>query len=196
VVVTCNAEGSGNTGPGVDCSATGQTCIAGVCGSGVVDTVGALTGSTVSTLPISVTKVNFYSITTARTLRKIEFYMEIQAATTLYWVVYESTAQTGTYTQVSSTTTSSVPAIPQAYGYLASDAISVPLKAGYFYAIGVSWGATNQGYPYLTAPASYPIATSFGGLVNGNSVPGTNLASIPGPSSPMSYYAERLTTTP
>jgi hypothetical protein len=196
VVVTCNAEGSGNTGPGLDCTTTNQTCVAGACVSLVVDTVGPLTTLTDGNGTPPLTKLNLYSVSTARTLRKVEVYMKIDPATTLNWSVYETStlpsSGSSTFTRVSSTTTSA--AAGSTAGYQASDALSVPLKAGYYYAIGVSWGTATAAY-WFVASAAYPIATSFGALVGASSLAGTDLATItwsPG----TSYYPERLTTTP
>jgi hypothetical protein len=135
--------------------------------------------------------VDFYSVSTARTLLKIEFYMDIITATTLNWVVYEATSQTSTaYALVTSSTTSA--AVGQ--GYQASVALSVPLKVGYYYAIGVSWGATTESYWYNSATVSYPVAISFGALIGAETV-SSNPTSIVWDSA-TSYYPERLTTSP
>jgi len=162
--------------------------------SAVVDTIGtdpATTMATGTTSSSNVTKANFYSVSTARTLLKIEFYMNIISTTALTWVVYEATSQTSAaYAQISSSTTSA--GVGQ--GYQSSGALSIPLKAGYYYAIGVSWGSVFENYWYNSASVFYPVATSFGALI-GSTTPSSTAPTSLGWASSTSYYPERLTTS-
>jgi hypothetical protein len=153
----------------MDCAASGLSCVAGACVTvtNTVDTADPTptTGSS-TTSSAAVTKVDFYSVTTSRTLRLIEMYFGNTTTptvnATLTWVVYEATTQTGTYSLISSTSTAASATTPQYFG---SAALSVPLVAGRFYAIGVGWTAAT-GYYYKPAVTS-PITTSFGTLLGG-----------------------------
>jgi hypothetical protein len=197
VLLTCNADGSGYTGTGVDCAASGQSCVQGECIIPVVvDTIDpspTIDMTNYSNPAGPYTKVNYYAVSTARTLQKIELYMNsLSATSTLTWVVYEATTQTSSsYTIVSSTTTT--PTLGE--GYQSSGTLSVPLKAGFFYAIGVSWTIVEN-FWYHSTTASFPIATSFGSLISGYAPGGTGLATVPWNSSATLYYPQRISTIP
>jgi len=205
--VTCADAGNvgGAGGPATSFGGTGGTMSAGstttggVSGSGgsssvVVDTIGADPVNTMTnsgTLNSNVTKVDVYSVTTATTLVRIEFYLDITTATALNWVVYEAASETSAaFVLVSSTTTYA----NVGQGYQASGVLGVSIKAGYYYAIGVSWGATTESYWINSTSSPYPMATSFGSVVTAFSTAGTNLASIAWNHS-SSFYPERLTTS-
>jgi hypothetical protein len=136
--------------------------------------------------------LNFYSVTGTRNLSLIEQYMSPASATTLTWRVYESLTQTGTYTSISNTTTTSTTGT----GYQASGALAVPLVAGRFYAIGVSWTTPALLFGYQTG-ATLPQAVSFGSLISAG-VPTPPPAGSTFPyTSPSSYFLpQRLTTAP
>jgi hypothetical protein len=79
-------------------------------------------------------------------------------------------------------------------GYQSSGAVSIPLVAGRFYAIGVSWTTTSS-FSYYSATASQ--TTSFGALIGGYVTSGTATPPTTAPSPVTSYYhAQRLTTAP
>ena len=189
VYTTCNEDGFGYTGTGTDCSTTGQFCGPMGCTTSAVDTIPASPTLLASSLSNYV-MMNVYSVTGDRNLLLIEQYMNPTTAQTLTWHVYESVTQTGTYTSISSTTTTSTPG----EGYQASGALNVPLVAGRFYAIGVSWTTPGLLMSYMTGTT--PQMTSFGEHISmiyqSTSSPP---ASIPY-SAPSGYVvAQRLTTT-
>jgi hypothetical protein len=151
-----------------------------------VDTVGA------TTLAGAITNygmLNIYSVTGNRTLAQIEQYMSITAAMTLTWHVYESLTPTGSYTSISQTTTTSTTGA----AYQSSGALTVPLVAGRYYALGASWTGTLD-YGFITGTASQ--AVSFGSLISAiaPTPPPTTTLTVSTP--PGYYFPQRLTTTP
>jgi hypothetical protein len=195
VATTCNANGSGYSGTGTDCAASSLLCSSGACVAETVDAADPTPTNGSQTSTTLTTKVDFYSVTTSRTLDKIEMYLGTTTTpvtnVTLTWLVYEATAQAGTFNMISSTTTTAAGSTPQ---YFASGALSVPLVAGRFYAIGMSWNSsTNIGY-YYEPMLTTPTPTSFGTLLGGyaiSSLPPTTLTFT------NTYrYAIRITTSP
>jgi hypothetical protein len=194
VATTCNAEGSGYVAGGTNCADTGQLCNAGACALTATDTVGSSTYSgTTSYSP----RLNVYLMTANRTLTSIEQYLNAPAATTLTWVVYEATTQTGTYTRIWSSTSTVAAA---GAGYQSSGALSTPvnLVSGRYYAIGVGWGAVSTvTYYYYYATLSTP--TGFGSLVSGYYYPYSLTlppTSFTFSSTSTTTYPQRLTTGP
>jgi hypothetical protein len=192
VSTTCNAAGSGYTGTGTDCAATGEVCSAGACVAETVDAADPTpTNGTATSLSVAM-KVDYYSVTTSRTLKKIEMYLGSTTvpatSTTLTWVVYEATTQTGVYNLISQTTTSASASAPQ---YFASGALSVALVAGRFYAIGVGWNTTT-GYYYEPMPTT-TTPTSFGTLLGGYNVSTAPPATLTFTNT--NLYAIRVTTS-
>lgn len=190
VLTTCNAMGTGYTGARTDCTMTMQSCAPSGCTNATVDLIPSmptLYGSTIA----SYTMLNFYSVTSNRTLTLIEQYMSPTASIALTWHVYESTSQTGTYTRLSPTpiTTMSTTTV----GYQSSGPVSIPLVAGRFYAIGIAWStAVNFGYQQTTASQ----ATSFGSLISAYINPGATPAATIAWAAQSSYWVpQRLTTS-
>jgi len=192
VYTTCNASGFGFTGTRTDCSATEQFCSTTGCTTSAVDTIPP-TNPTLyasSALP-NYLMVNIYSVRVPRTLSRIEQYMSPTAATVLTWNVYEALTQTGTYTNISSSVTTSTTGT----GYQASGTLAVPLVAGRFYAIGVSWTTPNLLFGYQTATATQ--ALSFGALLAGSFVtPVPTATSLTFTMSTGNFVPQRLTTAP
>jgi hypothetical protein len=116
--------------------------------------------------------------------------MSPASATTLTWRVYESTTQTGTYTSISSTTTVSTTGV----GYQSSGTIAVPLVAGRYYAIGVSWTTPALNFGYQTGTASQ--ALSFGAMFSASFLSGPPTGTTISVSTTSSSYfnPQRLTT--
>jgi len=109
-------------------------------------------------------------------------------------VVFESATQTGTYTSVFSTTTSTTSAL---LFYVSSGTLATPVKlrANYYYAIGVFWGSNAVSYYYSSL--TLPVATSFGSLLSGISLSSTTVpTSLTYTSSSSSIYSQQLTMTP
>jgi hypothetical protein len=192
VYTTCNADGFGFTGTRTDCTTTSQFCGATGCTTSAVDTIPPMNPTLYTSGALSnYLMVNFFSVNASRTLSRIEQYMSPTAAMTLTWHVFESTTQTGTYTSISSTTTTSTTGT----GYQASGALGVPLVAGRFYAIGVSWTTPALLFGYQTGTASQTV--SFGALL-GAAFPTTPAATTISGSgmSTSAYLPQRLTTAP
>jgi hypothetical protein len=196
VATTCNSTGSGYTGTSMDCAASGLSCVAGVCTTATttVDTADPTpTTGTATSSTAAVTKVDFFSATTSRTLRLIEMYFGTTTtpttSATLTWVVYEATTQTGTYSLISSTNAAASSSTPQYFG---SGALSVPLVAGRFYAIGVGWTAVTGYYykPALASPTTTSFGTFLGGYTYASDVPSTVTFTN------ADVYAVRITTSP
>jgi hypothetical protein len=187
---TCNATGDDYTGTGTDCTMLGQFCTPTGCATSMVDTFPSVPTLYSGGALTNYTMLNFFSVTSGRTLSRIEQYMNPAMATTLTWHVYESTTQTGTYTSISNTMTTST----TGEGYQASAALAVPLVAGRFYAIGLSWTTPATGFGYQqTNPAQ---TVSFGTVVSAyisTSAPTTTLAYS---STTSFWFPQRLTTAP
>ena len=191
-LTTCNADGSGYTTGGTDCTTSSQLCFGGACAAQAVETVAS--NSSVSSSYTYYAKLNVYKVTLPRTLKVIEQYLGVPASAPLTWVVFESASQTGTYTSVLSSNTSMTSAIS---GYVSSGTLTTPvtLKANYYYAIGVYWGASAVSYYYSSY--TLPLATSFGSVVSGISVYNTTAAPTSVTySSGSTVYPQRLTMTP
>jgi hypothetical protein len=191
VFTTCNAEGFGYTGARTDCTALDEFCGLTGCTASAVDTIPSVptlySGSALS----NYTMLNFYSVTASRNLSLIEQYMSPASATMLTWYVFESVTQTGTYTSISNTTTTSTTGA----GYQASGALAVPLVAGRFYAIGVSWTTPAVLFGYQTTTPTQVV--SFGSLVSAffqSSAVTSSTISYMAPGS--SFVPQRLTTAP
>ena len=186
VFTTCNPTGDGYTGARTDCTMAGQSCSLTGCSTSTVDTVGA---PAVLSPITNYGMLNIYSVTANRSLVQIEQYESIAAPLTLTWHVFESTTATGSYTSISQTTTTSTTGA----AYYSSGALMVPLVAGRYYAIGVSWTGTVT-YGYISGTPSQ--AVSFGSLVSAiaPSPPPTTTLTVS--STPAYYFPQRLTTTP
>jgi hypothetical protein len=193
IATTCNSVGSGYVAGGVDCTSSSQVCVQGACVAATytVDTADPMPTSGTATAINGALKFDYYSVTTSRTLREIEMYLGTTTTPTtntmLTWRVYEATTENGTYGLISSTDTTASATTPQ---YFASGALSVPLVAGRFYAIGVAWNS-NTGY-YSKGALAAPQPTSFGTLLGGYSLASipTSLSFVNGPLS-----AIRITTS-
>jgi hypothetical protein len=110
---------------------------------------------------------------------------------TLTWHVYESLTQTGVYTSISNTTTTSTTGV----GYQSSGALAVPLVAGRFYAIGVSWTTPSLLFGYQQASATQ--ALSFGALFGGGFYTPPPTGTISGSTAQTTAFVpQRLTTAP
>lgn len=192
VYTTCNAMGTGYTGTRTDCTATDQFCGPSGCTTSSIDTVPASPTLYTSGALGNYLMLNYYTVTGDRTLSRIEFYANPASATQISWLVYEATVQTSTYTRLSITTTTST----TGEGYQASGALSVPLVAGRFYAIGVAWTTPVMLFGYQTG-VTPTQTTSFGALFSAYVVNnGTPPTSVPYTSPSSYFFPQRLTTTP
>jgi hypothetical protein len=191
----CNAAGTGCASVALDCGAT-MICNQGACVTPVVDTLPFVSTSTEfsSLATQNQMKVNFYYVTTPRTLLRIEQYMSPSAAGyPLTWVIYRSAIQAGVTTydlfaKVKSTTAAT------GEGYQSSPPLNIALQAGFAYAIGVQWEANSTTYWYHTATASFPMPVSFGTLQSGLSSTALSATRLTSSVSTTLYYPQRLST--
>jgi hypothetical protein len=101
-------------------------------------------------------------VTTPVQLLEIRSYLNIATSRELRFIVYENTAQTGTFTKILEVT---VPNSGTGTQFYTSGPVALLLEAGKFYAIGVNWnGGLNY---YWDASAPVPIPTSFGTITGG-----------------------------
>jgi hypothetical protein len=186
VFTTCSDDGFGYVSGGTDCTTTDQFCGPTGCTTSAVDAVPP--SPILYTSTGAYLMLNYYSVTSARNLALIEYYMNTASAVTLTWLVYESTTTSaGPYNRIHMSTTTST--IGEAYQ--SSGSVSVPLVAGRFYAIGTSW-STSTGFSYHTATASQ--TTSFGALIGSYVTSGTP-TSVNAPATTY-FVSQRLTTVP
>jgi hypothetical protein len=191
----CNATGTGCSSVALDCGAT-MICNQGACVTPVVDTLPFVSTSTdfSSLATQNQMKVNFYYVTTPRTLLRIEQYMSPSAAGyPLTWIIYRSAIQSGVTTydlfaKVKSTTAAT------GEGYQSSPLLNIALQAGFAYAIGVLWEANSTTYWYHTATASFPMPVSFGTLQSGLSSTALGATRLTSSVSSTLYYPQRLST--
>ncbi|HOW52750.1 MAG TPA: LamG domain-containing protein [bacterium] len=124
--------------------------------TGVIDTIGSDLEPYVG--DVSRMRGNYYSCDTDSTLTEIEMYLDPAAATTVYFVVYESTTLDGTYYPLESVSRSVSAAGAEFY---TSGPLTVSLQAGTYYFIGAWWGSSAAvGYAADTSATSYD--TAFG----------------------------------
>jgi len=130
---------------------------------------------------------NVYLLASARTLTRIEAYLDILVPTRLWFVVFESETKDGLYSKVFEHQVSSNGPGTSWYG---SGPVSVALETGKYYWIGVCWEHLVA-YYFGGTP---PNAVSFGTQVSGG-----HLMSPPGQTDRGAggslTYRQRLTTT-
>ncbi|MDO8586327.1 MAG: S8 family serine peptidase [Armatimonadota bacterium] len=164
---TSQADFDTDTRNNVSTSASpGDVTLAGSGGPPVSNVIGS------STVPYSGSlryRLNCFNCTSSRTLTQIEIYLNI-TSTQLQFVVYESATQSGTYSQLHSSTVASSGTGAKFYS---SGPISVALQAGKYYLIGAAW----QGSVTYYSGSAHPVAVAFG-----NSVAAYTGAGYPAPS--------------
>lgn len=154
-------------------------------GSRAVDVVG---GTSNSSSGAAKAKGNAYRVDTGTTLEMAEFYLSFTGSQLLQYYVYESSVEFGTYTQIY-TASETVTGVGQ--GWYSSGVINIPLAAGMYYIIAVSWDGTC-GYYYDTGDTQ---ATSFGAHVYGYATGSHPLpASFVTSSNDQAIYYQRITT--
>lgn len=128
---------------------------------------------------------NLYSVETTTTLSEFAAYINPYSTTNVYWRVYESTTETGTYTLVASSSGSR----SGSAGWYSSGTLAVDLVAGRFYVLGVGTSAGTD-YYYDTSPT---YAASGGLTPLGYEVDGTDPAPATlsdGPRTPLLFYQQ------
>ena len=106
---------------------------------------------------------NIFHCTTSRRLREHRFYLQVDTPTPLWFLVYESAAQVGSFSLVSASNVS--PAAPGT-GWYSSGPIDLELVEGHYYLIVASFEQPS-GYFNQIGISPYPIPASFGTLIAG-----------------------------
>jgi hypothetical protein len=117
---------------------------------------------------------NTYTVDADQLLIEFKAYLDLTEPTTLFWYVLESPDHYGTYTVISETITVEPPAGPDLYS---SGHVSVPLRAGRYYGIGVAWGPETVGYVRDAAamPRNWALGTVEDAMQHTGSPPYTSL---------------------
>jgi hypothetical protein len=136
----------------------------------------------------SVAKANVYRIDTSATLRQQEMRLNFSGARTLTFSVHKSPAEFGVYTRVQ---TNSVATTGTGLGWYSSGPLFVPMDAGAFYMVGVSWPGSSQ-YFFDSADQQ---PTSFGAQVHAHASGLHPLGdSVTSSINDFAVYNQRLTT--
>jgi hypothetical protein len=150
-----------------------------------IDVVGDMSLNATSS---SVAKANVYRIDASTTLRQQEMRLNFSGARTLTFSVHRSLTEFGVFTRVQ---TNSVATTGTGLGWYSSGPLSVPMDAGAFYMIGVSWPGSAQ-YFFDDADLQ-PV--SFGAHVHAHATGLHPLGdSVASPSNDFAIYNQRLTT--
>lgn len=179
----CNDDGTATVT--TDCTTTGKSCDAGACVASIIDHVGYTDWTTTVTMTASaagVTLLDFYEVTTSRTLTELKMYMVQPEEFTLDWLILESTERAGPYQTIFTTRTTSAGAMVTSAETTGS--IQVPILAGRFYALGVALPAGAQ--YFLQQPQAdqiLPQDVFFGRLTSAVVLPSAS------PSAPIGYPA-------
>ncbi|MCD4735070.1 MAG: carboxypeptidase-like regulatory domain-containing protein, partial [Bacteroidales bacterium] len=144
------------------------------------------------------TRGNFYECTTTTYLAEHRFYLDVAAATQMWFCVYEGTALEGVYNLISA---SDVSPMGPGSGWFSSGQVNVTMQAGNWYMIVASFEEECT-YYYETGISPYPIPASFGHLVEGagfSFAPTTNFPpdatqNISGTPGPQIAYHQTLVT--
>ena len=143
------------------------------------------------------TRGNHFLITAVDTVVELRFYMSIDSSTSLYYMVYKSATEQGTYELVDS---NYVASSGTGEGWYSSGAMNAPLEVGKYYLFATSWSDTvtyGRGTPTCS---TYTFGTHEGSiLANDLYEPGStydgsllyDCASITG-----AYYQTVVTGTP
>jgi hypothetical protein len=190
----CNADGTATVT--TDCAANGMTCLRGACAATVLDNIGYAGWTTqpaASAGTAGVTLLDFYEVTTSRTITQIEVIMVQPRVFALDWRILEATDRAGPYQTIFSTTTMSGGANEASSE--TTGPIQVPLVAGRFYAIGVALPAGAQYYLQQQADKSLPLEVFFGRLTSAAALPSASSTTSIGYPEPGTFLiAQRVTT--
>lgn len=189
----CNADGTATVN--TDCTLENKSCRTGFCVESVNDSIGNTwtTSPAMTAGEAGVTLLDFYEVTTSRTLTKVEMIMVQPRVFALEWRILEAMDRAGPYQTIFATTTMSGGAA------MASSEtpgpLQVPMVAGRFYAIGVALPAEANYYLQQQGEKSLPLDVYFGQLTSAAVVPsasGSTTISYPAPSD--FVVAQRLIT--
>jgi len=105
---------------------------------------------------------NVFLVNDATTLLESRLYLNVPTDVEFYHFVYEGAALTGSYSKINEVY---IPNSGSGEGFYSSGAINVPLEAGKYYYIGISWG--NSSVTYYRGNETVPLPVSFGTLQTG-----------------------------
>lgn len=190
----CNSDGTATIT--TDCAMTGKTCQSGYCKATVVDLVGNVgwTTQTAEAGADGVTLLDFYGVTTSRTITEIEMNLIEPSNFALDWRILEAANQAGPYQTIFSATTMS--AGGNELSAETTGPIQVPIVAGRFYAIGVAMPAGAHYFIEQRAEQILPLDDVFFGQVTSAAVVPTasSSATVTYPEPGLFVIAERVTT--
>lgn len=154
-------------------------------GFAVIDIVG---GTSNSSTRNALAKGNAYRVDNSVVLNEAEFWLSFSGTQTVNVYVFDSPAEFGTYNEVYR---SSGPMTGTGAAWYSSGPIAVPMSAGMYYIIAVSWSGTVT-YYYNVGDTQ---ATSFGAHVHGyatgvHPLPTTISSTV----NDQAIYYQRLTT--
>jgi hypothetical protein len=153
----------------------------------IIDIVG---DTSLSAIGASRAKANVYRVDTSTKLRELEVRLDFSGVQQLTYTVHKSAAEFGTFTQIYA---NAVPTIGAGQDYYSSGPINVPLQAGSYYMLGVSWPGTLE-YYFDSGPQQ---ATSFGAHVHAYATGAHPLgSSVSTTTDDEAIYNQRLTTIP
>ena len=160
----CNDDGTATVT--TDCATTGKSCHRGFCVASIFDNIGASwpTSPAMTAGAPGVTLLDFYEVTTTRTLTQLGIIMVQPGSFALDWLILESTDRVGPYLPIFTTRTMSAGALTASSE--TTGPIRVPILAGRFYAIGVALPAGARYYLQQQAEKSLPLDVSFGRLTS------------------------------
>jgi len=190
----CNADGTATVT--TDCAMTDKVCHRGACVASVLD----LIGNTWPTSPAmdagagGVTLLDFFEVTTSRTITQVEIIMVQRNTFALDWRILEATNRAGPYQIIFSTRTMS-----GGSGEASSETtgpIQVPIVAGRFYAIGVALPMGATYYLQQQAEKPLPLEVSFGRVTSAAVVPSSasSTGTVDYPAPGTFVISERVTT--
>jgi hypothetical protein len=177
--------------------------LAGVASAQTIDVVG---GTTNPVNGSARAKGNAYEVTAATNLTLAEFYLDFAGPQTLRTTVHSCATEFGSYSQIFET---GGVVNGAGAGWYSNGAIQVPLAAGTYYLVAVSWSGTLR-YFYTTgdsqpvsfgshvhgyASGAHPLPGVFSSSVNDQAIYHQRLTSQSGPIGPIPYCTPGTTTS-
>ncbi len=191
--LACNDDGTAPVT--TDCATTGKSCQRGFCVASIFDNIGATwpTSPAMTAGAAGVTLLDFYEVTTSRTLTQLGIIMVQPRSFTLNWLILESTDRTGPYQPIFTTRTMSAGAMEASSE--TTGPIQVSIRAGRFYAIGVALPADARYYLQQQADKRLPLDVSFGRLTSAAVVQSASSSSAIGYPAPDDFLIAQGITT-
>lgn len=190
----CNDDGTATAT--TDCALTGKSCEAGACVASVVDGVGNsgwMTSPAMTAGKAGGTLLDFYEVTTSRTITNVKIYMVQPKQFPLDWLILESAERAGPYQTIFTTRTMSAGAMTTSDEN--TGPIQVPIIAGRFYAIGVALPADARYYLEQRVERTFPLDVFFGQVTSAAVVPSASSSATIGYSAPDDFVIAQWITT-